>query len=172
MVKLGTFEVKGNSLVVSDPCYEYGLWCCNTLTNVLSGNYTASVIYSDDNRVATLQIIHNNYSNSRINYSRQELYSSDIGVDSGQAGFFDEEYYKENQGGEFDDKDSFYGKCCDLTLSEIQGGVIDNKGTVSSSGYGDGCYPLYVIRNEDGKVVIAWIDFIDEEENEEFDDDF
>ena len=164
MVKcLGTFEVKGNSLVVSDPCYEYGLFGCSILTNVLSGNYTAYAIYSDDDRVATLQIIHENYSNSKINYFNGELYSSDIGVDSGQAGFFEEEYYKENQGGEFGDKDSFYGKCCDLTLSEVQGGIIDNRGIVSSSGYGDGSYSLYVIRNEEEKVVITWIDFIDEE---------
>jgi hypothetical protein len=94
--------------------------------------------------------------------------SNDIGVDSGQAGFFDAEFYI---GG---DDQKFYDQVCDLTLNGDNAGVIAF-GAVSSSGWGDGCYELQTIRH-DGEVVAARIVFMEDtpaedEYNEEDDED-
>ena len=67
-----------------------------------------------------------------------------VAVDSGQCGFYEEDYYNANQGGEYGDLDTFYGKACNITLSDEQAGIIDGKGFVSSSGWGDGMYQVFV----------------------------
>lgn len=166
-INLGNFIVSEDKIHVSDPCYSYDIWCTETINNVLPGAYNAIIEISDEGdwgeRVSRLIISHRDY--PEINPTI--LISDRIEVDSGQAGFFDDDYYKENQGGDFEDKDSFYGKCCELTLSDIQGGIIDNRGAVVRSGYGDGSYELYIGKNEDNKVVSASLVFIEEDDFEE-----
>lgn len=105
------------------------------------------------------------------NYSLEDM---DIGVDSGQAGFFDYEEYRKAH--EDDDQHErkyksykgFYKEVSDLTLSRDSFGAIDF-GAVASSGYGDGCYPCLTKRDEEGKLIAACILFIydDEEEDDE-----
>lgn len=157
-IKLGTFRVTEDRLHISDPSYEYESGY--VLENVLPGDYIASIDIMDD-RVAFLRIIHKDYQG---NFYEYELETSDIGVDSGQAGIFNDFYYKENEGGEFENYDTFYGKCCEITLSSDMAGIVDNQGVVASSGYGDGVYRLYVGKEND-KIVFVCIDFsVDEEE--------
>ena len=69
-----------------------------------------------------------------------------VGVDSGQAGIFNEKYYEENQ-----PKEEWYDRICELTNDE-HFGVIDNEGVVSRTGYGDGSYRAYAAFY-DGKIV-------------------
>ena len=79
-------------IIVSDPCYDYSTWCQSVLDNVLAGNYKCfvkSVKTEWDDRIGELIIYNENYSDYPM-----ELISCDIGVDSGQAGFFDYEYFK------------------------------------------------------------------------------
>lgn len=102
-----------------------------------------------------------------------ELTGIDVGVDSGQAGFFDLEKYalavsdkgerRADRGQTFEE---FYDSVCDLTLDRKSFGVVPF-GCVSSSGYGDGGYECYVRRNEVGEAVEALIVFIGEYEEEE-----
>lgn len=89
----------------------------------------------------------------------------EVGVDSGQAGFFDDARFKKHNGG---DDESFYEKACDTTLSRMQAGVID-EGAVCNSGYGDGGYVciFHNSNDEDGLVDFAYIIFICEYEDEE-----
>ena len=44
------------------------------------------------------------------------------------------------------DVDTFYKCCCNHTLNKKRVGIIKGMGIVSSSGYGDGCYPVYPIK--------------------------
>jgi hypothetical protein len=68
------------------------------------------------------------------------------GVDSGQIMVIDPCYaFKDNYTG---------------NDSTVTGGNYDaNIGVVTSSGYGDGCYPVFVDVNEDGRVVELRIAF-------------
>lgn len=160
---LGTFEVKSGKIHISDPCYEYDendKNCVMTLKDVLNGRYFAKIsIEGKYNDVESLTIHHEKYPEFEPNFLM-----GTIGVDSGQAGIFDLKYYAENQCGEFGDLKSFYGLACSLTLSEEQGGIMENAGVVSTSGCGDGEYEVYVRENEIGKIVSVSIIFIEQDE--------
>ena len=55
--------------------------------------------------------------------------------------------------------DVWYRMCAHKTLSEKSWGVYD-EGVVTSSGIGDGSYDLYVLKNNEDKVVGFCIDFL------------
>lgn len=96
-----------------------------------------------------------------------------VGVDSGQAGVFDADIYPKGECGEYGDKESFYGQCCDTTLNWPGAGVIKG-GVVSSSGYGDGGYRCMIAKDpfENAKIIAIKIIFIgDPEDGEETDED-
>jgi hypothetical protein len=64
---------------------------------------------------------------------------------------------------------------CKFTLASDGWGAYA-AGAVSSSGYGDGMYPVYGAENQDGKVVALQLVFISQEEEDddwedELDDD-
>jgi hypothetical protein len=178
-----------NNVRVSDPCYDNDVWCKTQLTNVYPGEYNVSVEKSDEgdwgNRVSRLSVIHKGYVMECEDESNWEEHS-EIGVDSGQAGIFCETSYRNDEIVEsittpevdfvlsYDDGagDKWYGKVCKFTLTEPQWGLYDT-GVVTSSGFGDGGYPLDVVRNDDGEIVGMRITYIfpdvedeDEEEDE------
>jgi hypothetical protein len=183
----------GKKVVVSDPCYEIPTWCQAVIDNVEPGEYECDVEKTDEgewgNRCAVLRVIKLDSSHKDEDW---EFYPADIGVDSGQCGVFDFDTYRrdsivpemedvENETGENwnyigwkEEGEKWYGKICEYTLfPECSHGGYKN-GYVSSSGYGDGCYPLYVTRNKNGKIDGFMIIFIsdDEEEHNKDDDDF
>jgi len=69
------------------------------------------------------------------------------GVDSGQILLIDPCYvYKDEYGSGGD-----YDECCQITLSAEQAGQTA-LGVVTSSGYGDGVYPVYAEKDGNGRV--------------------
>ena len=80
-------------------------------------------------------------------------HKAEIGVDSGQAGIYDSKIYPQGKTGDYGGCDTFYGRCCDITLKEPGADIIDEGGIVSRSGFGDGGYDLEV--QYDGKEVVA-----------------
>lgn len=90
-VDLGTLEL-GKRVRISDPCYSLNTWCAGVIENVLPGKYLAKMIISDElnwgKRVKSIEVFLEGTSvpptiDSKI----------DVGVDSGQCGIYDEEYY-------------------------------------------------------------------------------
>ena len=157
-VKIGTFEVKSGAVICSDPCYKRDTWCQGVLKNVKKGKWLASIVRSNEgewgSRVAELIAVHSVH--APIPESNDwNVEKFDVGVDSGQAGIFDDKSYR---GGEDEyGYGGWYDKCCDLTLKTegghqiLSAGVLEG-GVVSSSGYGDGCYDCFTIKNN-GKIV-------------------
>lgn len=174
----------GSSVIVSDPCYEIPTWCQQIVDNVLPGVYIVDIEKSNQggwgSRISELSCIHENYKYKHIPLNPSDI---PIGVDSGQAGIFDLDTYRDDEGSksygiekEFDDDwskhnkedgDEWYNRMCKLTLSKDGWGNYDN-GVVSSSGYGDGSYTL-LLAEVDGKVVGLKIIFIDDEDIDEDD---
>lgn len=115
------FNLTSTQLRVTDPCYEKGTWCAGVLENVLPGKWIAEKIISPHeatgwgDRIAQLCVFHENYIDT---VEVEELTDIDVGVDSGQAGFFDESQYPEGETGEYMDLNTFYGKVCDGTKGE------------------------------------------------------
>lgn len=178
---LGEFEVTGDKLRVTDPCYKKETWCAGVLEKVKSGVWEGFVLGEDcgrgilgGHRVGRIYVRHSTASLTSRTAPRWKWHEEniDVGVDSGQCGFFDEDRYPEGECGEYGDTSTFYGRACEQTLSESKdhpgGGIVtDDKnspmGAVSSSGYGDGSYRCYTLRNDDGELIAAQVDFLFEE---------
>lgn len=168
----------GEEVMVSDPCYSVPTWCQHILKNVLPGDYVTNVIKSDEGewgiRVGALIVIHMDHVNNPLSF--RSVKGAIIGVDSGQAGIFsmetyrNDEIFKEDESsfyGIFEDVeindgvksgDHWYGHMCDRTLDKDLWGAYD-KGVVSRTGYGDGSYELSVAKHK-GKIVGISIDYL------------
>jgi len=182
-VRLGSFEIESGKVRISDPCYDKDTWCAGTIDNVKKGSWFA-LTKEIDGRVGFLIAYSVEYGFTWDKYwDTRTLTKIEVGVDSGQAGIFDEKYYKDdkvfagrtNKSRRYNDvicpEDIWYSWCCDVTLAEPSAGVIPF-GCVSSSGWGDGCYTCSVIQ-EKGKVVAIVIDYgIEEEDEQDENDDY
>lgn len=169
-IKLGSFQITGSDVVVSDPCYGDDVWCKGELHNVRSGTWEAEIRTGHEGRVAKLYVNLKGFKRGRI----WEEAGFEVGVDSGQAGVFDKPsyrtYQKENEAiitpswkkqikmEEADENGSgvFYAACCSLTCGEDNGmtrqaGVLKG-GAVSSTGYGDGGYTCYFQKDGQGFI--------------------
>jgi hypothetical protein len=175
----------GNEVVVSDPCYTIPTWCQIIVEDVIPGYYEPLIKKSDEGdwgtRVSMLMCIHEDYigKEDEIDLNWVE-HGGTVGVDSGQAGIFSKETYRndnhsiEKGGNDFDfgmsdePGDIWYGKMCQRTSDVLQWGSYD-EGVVSSSGFGDGSYTLYVLIDDEDMVVGFCIDFgIEEDETIDF----
>lgn len=108
-------------VVVSDPCYSRGTWCAGTVNNMLPGTYVPMIVYSSEGysngRVAQLIVHHESVTLQDLKKGTCAKFI--VGVDSGQAGIFcDSIYPHEENTGEYSDKTSFYGQCCEATTGE------------------------------------------------------
>lgn len=170
---------------VSDPGYDDSVWCYGIIPDCATGNWEAAVAYSDEGefgeRVALLTARHISSMRSfsicdqvwmdeeYIHYKGWSTCDFEMGVDSGQAGLFDDAHYRDNSVfvGMPEPEHKFgipwFNYCCDLTLGERQAGVLPY-GAVSSSGYGDGCYPVLQHKNKRGQVDCVVILFLCEEQ--------
>ena len=165
---LGKFVLKDATVVVSDPCYKKGTWCQAVLDNVKVGTWKA-LVKEKDKIIVELVAYHNDVKNTSYLDEKWEEQPFYIGVDSGQAGFFQESVYR-NDNTSLDIPDYFgdeeksyeggrwYGACCSVT-SRNNAGVIEG-GVVSTSGYGDGCYTLYTVEKDD-EIVAMKIVFVE-----------
>jgi hypothetical protein len=157
-----------DTVMVSDPCYTTDVWCNRILTGVLPGEYLTTVMKSDEKywgeRVGLLVAVHKIYTDHTLTW---RTFPCDIGVDSGQAGIFSMEGYRNDElftgeaecgFGKYKEGDNWYNHMCDMTLSKEQWGAYDT-GVVSTSGYGDGSYRLLVAKYS-GDIVGIGIDFL------------
>lgn len=187
------FEVVSGKMVLSDPCYELGTWCQGVIDNVKNGTWVGGVEQSEEGvwglRNSMLismnvEALEKNPNLENELMSRKHLLDFDGGVDSGQFGHFDFDNYRKDDNiidepKAFDDNfekrigDKWYSACCYQTLkTEDDFGAVPF-GVVSSSGYGDGSYLTYGVKDENNQWVGFMTIFIDNEENgfeEQFDD--
>ena len=184
------FEVVSGKMVLSDPCYELGTWCQGIAENVKNGTWVGVLEQSDEgawgvrNSILISMNVEAMEKNPRL---EMELMSSgDLinwgGVDSGQFGHFDYDNYRKDENAidlpkvwedewESQEGDKFYRACCYQTLeTEDSFGVVPF-GVLSSSGYGDGSYPTYSIKDENGEYVGFITIFIGDEDDDEDNDD-
>ena len=167
-------KIECGRITFSDPCYDLSTWCMIKDIPFPNGIYRACTKEVEENWNGNIitdiseLIIYNNekvpeYSGREMDIWWDEL-KGEVGVDSGQAGIYDSEYYK-NFHSENSINEQWYDEVCNLTIAR-KFGVKDGECAVSSSGYGDGGYTAYIgkIGNE---IVAAKIVFIDEEDDEE-----
>lgn len=117
--KVGFIEL-GDKARVSDPCYDIDTWCAGTLENVLPGRYACFFQRTDmkdwGKRIASIEVRHMAF----LHIEPTELQDIDVGVDSGQCGIYDLDYFikaREDRYGE----DKWYNQVCEMT-----GEYVDN----------------------------------------------
>lgn len=115
---VGTITL-GNKVRISDPCYDADTWCAGTLENVLEGKYDCYSQSIDTGswgvRIASIEVRHKDYGD----VEPVEVQDIDVGVDSGQAGIYDLDYFlkaREDKGGE----DEWYWRVCDCTYKAVK----------------------------------------------------
>lgn len=154
----------GHKVIVTDPCYNLDTWCNYIVSNVLPGEYKTSVKLTDGGdwgeRVAELIATHIEYTRVTLDW---EFVSNQIGVDSGQCGIYDFTY-RLKQGNTINNNSLFYKRACKCTDKEERYGEQEDFGVTSCSGYGDGCYDLYIAKNQQKEVVAMKIVFIEEDD--------
>lgn len=178
---VGMVDFTSGEVVVSDPCYKLGTWCQHVLGNVKPGKWIATKKLSHEGewgvRISQLEAFIDEEPQQK---DFQLVEGADIGVDSGQAGFFEKTGYnntslikksdsqthsliqpKDTDPEDKQQQDIFYSVACNLTLSPEQSGVFPG-GVVSSSGYGDGRYNLYVRRDAHDNITAMRIVFIEQ----------
>lgn len=160
----------GDTVYVTDPCYDVDVWCRTTLRNVLPGEYIAWMtgefpMYGMRN--SGLVVIHKDYYGKK----KKWYYHGNIGVDSGQAGIFDAASYRDDSAvdsinppniefcvpGKKQPGDLWYDAVTKFTLGDKRWGGYSH-GIVSSSGCGDGMYDFRVLKAKN-KIVGISIDF-------------
>lgn len=178
-------------VIVSDPCYTRDPRIMGSFDNVKPGKYIPEITHTDQTsgwgiRVAELAVYHES-TGGYVSDSRWQKADFEVGVDSGQAGIFSDSIYPTGDTtGEYGDKSTFYGTCCEATLGEgyrairkweedgskgprpewNQGDTVFGQGVVSSSGYGDGGYDCFFVE-QGGEIIAIKIVFITEEEEED-----
>ena len=101
----------GQRVRVTETCYDLDVWCAGSLENVKPGEYKTIMREFDEDdwgiRVGTVEIWHES-----VEPDYDHLVETDItvGVDSGQAGFADYDYYAAiwNNG---EHEDFYFDKC-------------------------------------------------------------
>lgn len=180
MTFLGDFEMTSPVMRVSDPCYERDVWCCGTFDKCKLGTWEAGVLKTERGvwgaRCAVLAVRHKDTGPDFSVIRENKVYRMtdgwleqpiNVGVDSGQAGFYDEVFYQDDSifkgmpAPEHDFGELWYNHVCDITLSRMLAGVIPY-GAVSSSGFGDGGYVCYTHESRNGEIDFAFVIFIDE----------
>ena len=161
-IELGNILIQSGEVVISDPCYNTDIWCLG-IEQVKKGEYICSADLYDfgdwGKRIGKIRINHIDNPKCRATRPLDET----IGVDSGQAGFFEKNYYEKYHKKYYVDEDkeddAWYRRVCDITLDKPNCGTIDNAGCVSESGCGDGGYWLRAGYNSKGEIVALEIDF-------------
>ena len=192
--ELGCFEITSGEVVVSDPCYNLGIWCQGIIHHVQNGTWEAFVSrrtetyeWKGKERTSTQNaILFAKHIDSDVDIlnSQWAVLDFDIGVDSCVAGIYDYKFYRDDNNVDVNgpkrvletfvtpgDKWMFSNSMAS-TRSQFNAGIIPN-GTVSVAGHGDGSYEAHVVKNDEGQVIGIKIVFIDPlEPEDDFEDTF
>lgn len=183
-----TFKIVSGKMVITDPCYTLPTWCQGIVENVKNGIWTADVEMDDQSGRVSAIYCYNNEAYIRNRNLASEVFAAPkmpfvVGVDSGQAGFFDLDNYRKDDSigdspladyiSDEKDGDKFYAACCACTHNDkdrtVRYGTIPY-GAVSSSGYGDGSYNCHGLTDFSGNEYVAFmIEFIGETADDEWD---
>lgn len=141
---------------ITDPCYDKDVWCRYNGLYIVPGVYDCFMnVEQLEHRVSSCSIFLEGVDRSKLKSSLLTR----IGVDAGLAGFFfDKPDYTDDQWKDF--------------CERIDGNVasIYDEGFFTSSGYGDGEYPVIIYKDGE-KVKGVEIKFIEAYEDEDDDDD-
>lgn len=170
-IQIGSFKNETNKMIVSDTSYEIPqpneIFKLNEIITVPICTWNV-YIEQERKRIKTLIIVRENMNNNLNNWTC--IFSA--GVDTGNLGFFDLKYYRDdNIVGDhkltpyidmIEKGDKWYSMCIFLAFenkNEHNASIVPY-GALSESGYGDGIYDIYVCYDNNKNVVALKAEFI------------
>jgi len=141
-------DVKDGLVDITDPCYDRGTWCAMWGVKVKTGEYTVEI----NKTGSRVRSIYMHLPDEKM-IRKQDIGLA--GVDAGLCGFFiDKPTFSD---------DEWMKICKDIEEQEKSGKDIFKiaSGVFSSSGYGDGEYPISAYYNGDLEIVGLKITFIE-----------
>ena len=149
--KIGTITLSDLTFL-SDPCYGTEVWC-NDVISTIPGQYDVFVTKSEGywckGRISSIMAIHKDYRKKLGCMPKNDEEGIFCGVDSGTCGIFNAEYYEKYHTAN-DVDDDWYNKNV-IQMDSFM--ICDGLGAISSSGLGDGHYP--VLAEYDGDKAFA-----------------
>lgn len=146
--KVGVITL-GKLAYLSDPCYD-----CkpnnfyNCAIETIPGEYLVYITRSEsksiwlENRITSIMAIHKDYYPKFKAMPKNDREMLWCAVDSGTCGIFDKEYYEKHHSSTSNDIDEeWYDDFVCNRMDEYI--TTDGKGAISSSGLGDGRYPVF-----------------------------
>lgn len=155
-IKVGTHYFDERPVTATDPCYDSDTWCVVRNINIKPGDYECVAwkgreYYKDfDGKRRSCQrvFVCGIYLDSNIPSENCGEKIGELGVDAGLAGFFQDKP---------DYNDDAWSELCDKVHNHDY--LILDEGFFTSSGYGDGYYPVYAYKNNEGEIVALEIRF-------------
>lgn len=162
MNKIGEINL-GVYAYLSDPGYDTSGACPHSIISTIPGEYCVYITRSKSKhpmiqgRISNIIAIHKDYikrMNGRLPMDSHE--DLNCGVDSGTCGIFNAVYYDDYH---YDDgiDDDWYDEMVCQDCPEFR--ITDEYGAFSSSGLGDGWYPVYA-EYENNKAYAVRIKFL------------
>lgn len=162
-----------DEIIIGDPCYFNDCMFATKSVSILPGDWYGFVDYRDEGdwgvRVSRMGI---------RNGHREAFHRvvASLGVDSGQMMIIDAQAANEwdlndDWSGDiidekYSDSLTYMGACYATLNTGDQAGTLANKALVSSTGFGDGTYPLILSYDMSDEVCAVIVDFIWDEEDE------
>ena len=157
--KIGTITLS-ELTYLSDPCYGTEVWC-NNIIDTVPGEYEVFITRSRSKerwlagRISSIIAIHKDYVKFLKVMPKNNEDKLYCGVDSGTCGIFNAQYYEQTHSAHSVDEDWYTKNVINMNLYKICNGL----GAISSSGCGDGCYPVFV-EHKDGNAFAIRIKFL------------
>lgn len=147
----------GPNIDITDPCYDRDVWCRMNKVKIKEGEYHCAIWPTYEWYTDILTGKRRRYSTvARIGIYLGEVPAQTdlveigfVGVDAGLAGFF-------NDKPDYDDS-AWTDVCNSISGKDY---LVSEDGFFSRSGYGDGEYPVYAEKDENGEIVSLEIAFI------------
>lgn len=155
----GTITI-GETVDVTDPCYDKSVWCRRNGIKTVPGEYVCEYHTKNcgeymwqgekhiDERVS-LSMIYLKDRHKKAPRIRDFSPIGGIGVDAGLAGYFPDKP-------DYDDEQ--WAKFCD-NIKEGDAWITED-GYFTSSGYGDGGYTVSAIKDDNGRATALMIEFL------------
>lgn len=167
--EIGDFTFTG-PVDATDPCYSRETyttqsWCGTANIPLVPGAYTGFADMSDEGSwgrrcarlvVAPAGAVKGGTVDDYLRKLEAEEYG-EVGVDAGVAGIF------QNKPDFGDEGELSWSYFCDSEIDLTNAYWVTTWGFCTSSGYGDGGYPLYAYRDGSGNIVALEIVYIDDE---------
>lgn len=153
---VGWRDYDSTPITVTDPCYNADTWCVIDGVKIKPGRYDCIAWkekeqYTDESgkkhSYQTVRIC-GIYLNGYVPKSVEGEQIGEIGVDAGLAGFFQNKP-------DYDDE-AWSRFCSEIGHKDY---MITDYGFFTSSGNGDGFYPVFAFKNKDGEIVALEIHF-------------